>query len=90
MWKFQQIQISVLIIDYWNRAMLTHLSIVYGHLLATSESDVAQSIWLFVTPWTVAHQAPPSTGLSRQEYWNGLPFPSPGQSWIACQMPQGL
>ena len=33
---------------------------------------------LFVTPWTVAYQAPPSTGLSRQEYWSGLPFPSPG------------
>ena len=33
---------------------------------------------LFVTPWTVAHQAPPSMGLSRQEYWSGLPFPSPG------------
>ena len=31
-----------------------------------------------VTPWTVAHQAPPSMGFSRQEYWNGLPFPSPG------------
>ena len=33
---------------------------------------------LFVTPWTVAHQAPPSMGFSRQEYWSGLPFPSPG------------
>ena len=33
---------------------------------------------LFVTPWTVAHQAPLSMGFSRQEYWNGLPFPSPG------------
>ena len=33
---------------------------------------------LFVTPWTVAHQAPPSMGISRQEYWSGLPFPSPG------------
>ena len=33
---------------------------------------------LFVIPWTVAYQAPPSMGLSRQEYWNGLPFPSPG------------
>ena len=30
------------------------------------------------TPWTVAHQAPLSMGLSRQEYWRGLPFPSPG------------
>ena len=32
----------------------------------------------FVTPWTVAHQAPLSTGLPRQEYWSGLPFCSPG------------
>ena len=33
---------------------------------------------LFVTLWTVAHQAPPSMEFSRQEYWSGLPFPSPG------------
>ena len=33
---------------------------------------------LFATLWTVAHQAPLSMGFSRQEYWNGLPFPSPG------------
>ena len=33
---------------------------------------------LFATPWTVAHQGPPSMGFSRQEYWSGLPFPSPG------------
>ena len=33
---------------------------------------------LFATPWTVASQDPPSVGFSRQEYWNGLPFPSPG------------
>ena len=33
---------------------------------------------LFVTPWTVAYQAPPSMGFSRQEYWSGLPFSSPG------------
>jgi len=31
----------------------------------------------FVILWTVAHQAPLSMGLSRQEYWNGLPFPPP-------------
>ena len=35
-------------------------------------------VQLFVTPWTVADQAPPSMGFSRQEYWGGLPFPSPG------------
>ena len=33
---------------------------------------------LFGTPWTVAYQAPPSMGFSRQECWSGLPFPSPG------------
>ena len=32
---------------------------------------------LFVTPWTAAHKAPLATGFSRQEYWSGLPFPSP-------------
>ena len=34
-------------------------------------------VQLFATPWTVAYQAPPSMGFSRQEYWSGLPFPSP-------------
>ena len=32
---------------------------------------------LFATPWTAAYQAPPSMGFSRQEYWSGLPLPSP-------------
>ena len=35
-------------------------------------------VQLFATSWTVAHQAPLSFGFSRQEYWSGLPFPSPG------------
>ena len=41
------------------------------------ESEVPQSC-LFATPWTIAYQAPPSMGFSRQEYCSGLPFPSPG------------
>ena len=32
---------------------------------------------LFTTPWTAAYQAPPSMGFSRQEYWSGVPLPSP-------------
>ena len=44
-------------------------------LLLFSPSVVSDS---FVTPWTVAGQAPLSLGFPRQEYWNGLPFPSPG------------
>ena len=35
-------------------------------------------VQLFATPWTVAHQAPPSMGFPRQEYWSGFPFPSLG------------
>ena len=37
-------------------------------------------VWLFESPRTVAHQAPLSMESSKQEYWNGLPFPSPGES----------
>ena len=48
-------------------------------------------VWLFATPWNVAYQTPPSMGFSRQEYWSGLPFPSPGdlpnpltdQTWVS-------
>ena len=36
------------------------------------------SVWLFTSPGTVACQAPPSMGFSRQDYWSELPFPSPG------------
>ena len=39
---------------------------------------VASVVFDFATLWTVAHQAPLSMGFSRQEYWHGLPFPSPG------------
>ena len=42
-----------------------------------SESEVVQSVQLLATPWTAAHQAPPSMGFSRQEYWGGVPLPSP-------------
>ena len=38
----------------------------------------SSSVKLFATPWTVARQAPLSTGFSRQEYWSGLPCPPPG------------
>ena len=35
-------------------------------------------VWLFATPWTVTYKAPLSMEFSRQKYWSGLPFPSPG------------
>ena len=39
---------------------------------------------LLATPWTAAHQAPPSMGVSRQEYWSALPLPSPAYSLAAA------
>ena len=38
-------------------------------------------VLLLATPRTAAHQAPPSMGFSRQEYWSGLPLPSPSSKW---------
>ena len=40
--------------------------------------DTFSRVWLFMSPLTVAHQAPLSMEFSRQEYWSGLPFPTPG------------
>ena len=43
---------------------------------------------LFATPWTVAHQAAPSMGFSRQEYWSGLPSPSPIYMYTYIHFPK--
>ena len=43
-----------------------------------ASDQLLSRVRLFGTPWTVAHQAPLSVGFSRQEYWSGLPFPTPG------------
>ena len=51
------------------------LTICYGGGVA----QLCPHTWgLFETPWTVTYQAPQSMEFSRQEYWSGLPFPSPG------------
>ena len=53
-------------------------------------------VWPSATPWTAAYQAPPSMGFSRQEYWSGLPLPSPGKhttvlfSLDNCHILEGL
>ena len=51
-------------------------------------------VQLLATPWTAAHQAPPSMGFSRQEYWSGLPLPSPITKYIVmilveCKIEEG-
>ena len=50
------------------------------HFIQRTSSEVKKlsRVRLFATPWTVAYQALWSMGFSRQEYWSGLPFPSPG------------
>ena len=45
------------------------------------ECQLLSHVWLFAAPWNVTHQAPLSMGFPRQEYWNGLLFPSPGIFW---------
>ena len=57
-----------------------HLSVTSRHCIFTHKVKVKSlsRVRLFATPWIVAYQASPSTGLSRQEYRSGLPFPSPG------------
>ena len=56
----------------------------FGHLVVLasfikwSRVKSLSHVWLFATPWTIAYQAPQSMEFSRQEYWSGLPFPSPG------------
>ena len=57
-----------------NLGWLTNLKEAKSFFEVKSRSHVQ----LFVTPWTVAYQAPPSMEFSRQEYWSGVPFPSPG------------
>ena len=52
---------------------------ILGLTTGSKESEVKSlsRVLLFATPWTAAHQALPSMGFSRQEYWTGLPLPSP-------------
>ena len=47
-------------------------------IVCVSVCFVLSHVPVFTTLWTVAHQAPLSVGFPRQEYWSGLPFPSPG------------
>ena len=46
------------------------------------KAKLLSSVRLLATPWTAAHQAPPSTGFSRQEYWSGVPLPSPNLGYL--------
>ena len=53
------------------------ISFLVSNLAVKVKVKSLRHVRLFVTTWTVAYQAPPSMEFSRQEYWSGLPFPSP-------------
>ena len=59
--------------------VLTAIIAVVIVIMKWSEVSSLSCVRLFVTPWTVAHQALLSMGFSRQGYWSGLPFSSPGE-----------
>ena len=59
-----------------NLLLLDHSPTESEHFMSLSR------VRLLVTPWTAAYQAPPSMGFSRQEYWSGLPLPSPKGKWL--------
>ena len=69
--------------EYWSGVPLPSPANTYTHHLFMimswrSEVKLFSRVQLFATPWTVAYQAPQSMEFFRQEYWSGLPFPSPG------------
>ena len=71
--EFCKLQLSMLLHQFqWGDVLLIDTYFLVHRLSCSVMSNS------FVTPWTVACQAPLSMGFPRQEYWTGLPFPSPG------------
>ena len=64
---------------WWKSILfLILLKILLGQLVYNWKVKSLGCVQLLAIPWTVDYQAPPPMGFSRQEYWSGLPFPSPG------------
>ena len=61
-----------------NSAVATGLEKVSFHANPKEPVKLLSPVQLYAVPWTVAYQGPPSMEFSRQKYWSGLPFPSPG------------
>ena len=58
--------------------MIPNGKILHGDEVVVVGMESLSCVWFFATPWTVTRQAPLSLGFPRQEYWSGLPCPSPG------------
>ena len=75
LWLYFNLNIISYFLCLWNSSESSlHVFFIEVFILCAL---LLSRVQLFVTPWTVAHQAPLSMGFSRQEYWSGLPFPSP-------------
>ena len=70
-WKFREQKIKM-------RWVLEVLPVIQRCGFSLVKGKSLSHVQLFATLWAVAYQATPSTGFSRQDYWSGLPFPSPG------------
>ena len=70
--------IMSLVIAVRSLSLIQNFSWDSNNLLVKVKVKSLTRVRLFATPWTVAYQAPLSMRFSRQEYWSGLPFPSPG------------
>ena len=68
---------SILQCSAFFMAQLSHLCMTTGKFQIEVKVKSFSRVRLLATPWTAAYQSPPSMGFSRQEYWSGVPLPSP-------------
>ena len=73
-WVFRKRNMKDMVLLY---KKIIHHAMIFSPL-CTDHVKLLSHVWLFASPWTVTYQAPLSMGFYRQEYWSGLPFPSPG------------
>ena len=80
LWWLQRAASSYLgqLLCEWERTPISFKPLLFVMLCVCAPLSCFGYVQPFAMPWTVAHQAPLSLGFSRQEYWSGLPFPSPG------------
>ena len=71
-WLYKSMHVTKL-----HRTTHSRVHLIIGKISKVKVKSLSR-FQLFVTPWNVAYQAPLSMGFTRQEYWSGLPFPSPG------------
>ena len=77
-WLWFQNKIRPILLLSMSGGILSTLYIPSCFIFSKIHAWVLSHVWLFVAPWTINCQAPLSMGFPRQEYWHGLPFPSPG------------